>query len=343
MFSGIPLFPEEASTLAGKVDALYFFLVAVSAFFVVLIAGLILYFAIRYRRRSDDEQGAPIHGGLLLETVWTIIPLGLSLVMFIWSADIYFQAYEPPKGNAINVYVLAKQWMWKFQHMDGQREINELHIPVDQRIKLIMTSQDVIHSFFVPDFRVKMDVLPGRYRTLWFEATRVGTYHLFCSQYCGTGHSRMTGEVIVMTPEAYAAWKAGGVSGDTMATAGEKLFTNLACVTCHNAQSGARGPILTGLFNQKVALTGGHPVVADDAYLRQSIMNPGSQVVAGYQPIMPTYQGLVNEEQLLDLIEYIKTLKAMPAVPTVTTSEPDGRAVPKSSARSLPVAPSAQR
>ena len=303
MFSGIPLFPEEASTLAGKVDALYFFLVAVSAFFVVLIAGLILYFAIRYRRRSDDEQGAPIHGGLLLETVWTVIPLLIAMVMFVWAADLYFQAYKPPKGPAINVYVLAKQWMWKFQHMDGQREINELHVPVDQRVKLIMTSQDVIHSFFVPDFRIKMDVLPGRYRTLWFEATKVGTYHLFCAEYCGTGHSRMTGEVIVMTPEAYAAWKAGGVSGDTMATAGEKLFTNLACVTCHNAGSGARGPELAGLYNRKVPLTGGQAVMADDAYLRQSIMSPGSQVVAGYQPIMPTYQGLVNEEQLLDLIE----------------------------------------
>ncbi len=346
MFSGIPLFPEEASTLAGKVDALYFFLLAVSAFFVVLIAGLILYFAVRYRRRSPDEQGARIHGGLLLETIWTIIPLGLSLVMFIWSADIYFQAYEPPKGNAINVYVLAKQWMWKFQHMDGQREINELHVPVNERIKLIMTSQDVIHSFYVPDFRIKMDVLPGRYRTLWFQATKPGTYHLFCAEYCGAGHSRMVGQVVVMSPTDYQAWIAGGVGSDTLAAAGEKLFSNLACVTCHSPDSGARGPVLNGLYRQQVRLQSGQTVAADDAYLRESIMDPGAKVAAGYQPIMPTYQGLVNEEQLLELIEYIKTLKPAPTAPTVTTPEPDGHpaASKPSSALSSPApAPAAQR
>ncbi|MDE3156016.1 MAG: cytochrome c oxidase subunit II [Acidobacteriota bacterium] len=346
MLSGIPLFPEEASTLATKVDALYFFLVAVSAFFVVLIAGTILYFAIKYRRRSEDEHGASIHGAILLETVWTIIPLGIALVMFIWSADIYFQAYEPPKSNsAVNVYVLAKQWMWKFQHMDGQREINELHVPVNTEIKLIMTSQDVIHSFFVPDFRIKMDVLPGRYRTLWFQATKPGTYHLFCAEYCGAGHSRMVGQVIVMKPADYQAWIAGGVGTDTLAAAGQKVFTNLACVTCHSPDSGARGPMLSGLFDQKVRLQNGQTVVADDAYLRESIMDPGAQVVAGYQPIMPTYQGLVNEEQLLELIEYIKTLKPAPSAPTVTTPEPDGHAAaPKTPAMSSPAgAPAAHR
>jgi cytochrome c oxidase subunit II len=336
MLSGIPLFPEEASTLAGKVDALYFFLLAVSAFFVVLIAVMILFFAVKYRRRSENEHGTPIHGGLILETVWTIIPLGLALVMFVWSADIYFQAYQPPKGNSISVYVLAKQWMWKFQHMDGQREINELHVPVNQKIKLIMTSQDVIHSFFVPDFRIKMDVLPGRYRTLWFQATEPGTYHLFCAEYCGTGHSRMVGQVIVMKPADYQAWIAGGVGNDTLAAAGEKLFTDLSCITCHNAESGARGPVLNGLFNQKIRLQSGQTVVADDAYLRESIMDPAAKVAAGYQPIMPTYQGLVNEEQLLELIEYIKTLKPMVSAPTVTTPEPDGQAAPKTSAESSP-------
>jgi cytochrome c oxidase subunit 2 len=320
------LFPEEASTLAPRVDALYFFLVAVSCFFVVLIAGMLLLFAVKYRRRHEHDVGAAIHGGILLETTWTLIPLGIALVMFVWGAKVYFDAYTPPKGNAVNIYVLGKQWMWKFQHMDGQREINELHVPVNQRVKLIMTSQDVIHSFFVPDFRVKMDVLPGRYRTLWFEATKTGTFHIFCAEYCGTGHSKMVGQVVVMSPSDYQAWVAGGVSHNTLAAAGETLFNNLACASCHNPDSGARGPVLNGVFNQRIKLVDGQTVVADDAYLRESIMNPAAKVTSGYQPIMPTYQGLVNDEQLLELIEYIKTLKPASAeAPSVTTSAAEGR------------------
>jgi cytochrome c oxidase subunit 2 len=347
------LFPEEASTIAPRVDALYFFLVAVSCFFVVLIAGMLLLFAIKYRRRHEHDVGASIHGGMVLEVTWTLIPLGIALIMFVWGAKVYFDEYTPPPGNSVNVYVLAKQWMWKFQHMDGQREINELHVPVNQRVKLIMTSQDVIHSFFVPDFRVKMDVLPGRYRTMWFEATRTGTFHLFCAEYCGTGHSRMVGQIVVMSPSDYQAWVAGGVSHNTLASAGQTLFTNLACASCHSAASGSRGPVLNGIYEQRVKLQGGQSVIADDAYLRESIMNPAAKVAEGYQPIMPTYQGLVDDEQLLELIEYIKTLKpAAASAPSVTTSEPEGQGTSQpitehgksSSAVSSPsAAPTAQR
>ena len=256
MWSGTPLFPEEASTIAGRVDALYFFLIAVTVFFSVLIAGLIVYFAVKYRRRSPEAVGEAVHGALALEITWTVIPFAIVAVVFVWGASVYFAIARPP-DETLNIYVVGKQWMWKFQHLDGQREINELHVPVGRAVKLIMTSEDVIHDFFIPAFRVKQDVLPGRYTTEWFQATKPGRYHLFCAEYCGTRHSGMTGEVIVMEPAEYQAWLSGGVPEGSLADAGQKLFTDLACNTCHRPDAQGRGPVLTGLFGKTVQLQGG--------------------------------------------------------------------------------------
>ncbi|HEY0872790.1 MAG TPA: cytochrome c oxidase subunit II [Vicinamibacterales bacterium] len=307
MFTNFPLFPEQASIQAGQVDGLYFFLVAVSAFFSLLIATLVVIFAVKYRRRHRDEVGYAIHGSLALELLWTIIPFGIVMVMFAWGAKVAFDIFRPPAG-AMEVYVVGKQWMWKVQHMDGQREINELHVPVGRPVKLIMGSEDVLHSYFIPDFRVKADVIPGRYNTLWFTATKPGTYHLFCAEYCGTQHSGMIGSVIAMEPQDFQNWLAGGAASESPVAAGEKLFSDLACITCHTNDASARGPALTNLFGHEVQLQDGSTVVADEAYIRESIVNPQARIVRGFQPIMPTFQGLVSEEQLLQLIAYIRSL-----------------------------------
>jgi cytochrome c oxidase subunit 2 len=307
MWSGTPLFPEAASTMATRVDALYFFLLGLGAFFSLLIAGLIVYYALRFRRRSPRAIGAQLHGNLMLELAWTAIPLLITMVIFVWGADLYFAMSRPP-DDSLNVYVVAKQWMWKFQHLDGQREINELHVPAGRDVRLIATSEDVIHDWFVPAFRVKADVLPGRYVNIWFRATKPGRYHLFCAEYCGTKHSGMIGEVVVMEPRDYQVWLSGGETGRTLASAGERLFVDLACNTCHRPDSQGRGPVLNGLIGRTVMLQSGESIVADEAYIRESILNPSAKITAGYQPIMPTFQGLVTEEQLLQLIEYVKSL-----------------------------------
>jgi cytochrome c oxidase subunit 2 len=314
MFTNFPFFPQQASVQAGQVDGVYFFLVAVTAFFSLLIATLVAVFAIKYRRRHAHEVGVAIHGSLALELLWTIIPLGIVMVMFVWGAKVFFNLYRAPAG-AMEVYVVGKQWMWKIQHADGQREINELHVPVGRPVKLIMGSEDVIHSFFIPAFRVKADVIPGRYNTLWFQATKPGRYHLFCTEYCGTRHSGMIGSVIAMEPTDYQAWLSGGGASDSPVAAGQKLFTSLACVTCHVQNAQGRGPVLTNLFGSKVELQSGTAVVADEAYIRESIVNPQAKIVAGFQPIMPTFQGLVTEEQLLQLISYVRSLSQQPATP----------------------------
>lgn len=300
-------FPEGASTTSGSVDALYFFLVAVSVFFGVLIAVLLVVFAIRYRRRSDDERPAEIHGSLPLELAWTLIPAGIVLIIFLWSAEVFFTLHRVPK-DAMQIHVVGKRWMWKVQHLTGQREISELHVPVGVPVKLTLTSEDVIHSFFVPAFRIKKDAVPGRYNTIWFQATKPGRYHLFCAEYCGTKHSGMIGWVYVMEPARFQAWLSGAAGGASLASAGERLFNDLACVTCHRADSGARGPALDGLFGKPVKLATGGVVNADESYLRESIVQPSAKVVLGYQPIMPTFQGLVTEEQIVQLIAYIQTL-----------------------------------
>ena len=308
-----PLFPERASTIAARVDALYFFLLAIAIFFGLLIAGLIVYYAVKFHRRSPDAVGARIHGGMVLEVTWTVVPLLITMVIFVWGASVYFAMAHPP-DETLNIYVVGKQWMWKFQHLDGQREINELHVPVGRAVKLITTSEDVIHDFFVPAFRVKADVLPGRYVTIWFQPTRPGRYQLFCAEYCGTRHSGMIGEVVVMEPNEYETWLSGGAAEGSLASAGAKLFQDLACNTCHRPDAQGRGPMLEGLFGKTVTLQSGETVTVDEAYVRESILTPSAKITAGFQPIMPTFQGLVTEEQLLALIEYVKSLQAQPQV-----------------------------
>jgi cytochrome c oxidase subunit 2 len=315
MPTGTPLFPETASSIAGRVDALYFFLLAVSVFFSLLIAGLIVYYAVKYRRRSPDAVGRQVHGGLILEITWTVVPFLITMVIFVWGASVYFAMARPP-DETLNIYVVGKQWMWKFQHLDGQREINELHVPVGRDVKLITTSEDVIHDLFVPAFRVKADVIPGRYVSIWFRATKPGRYQLFCAEYCGTKHSGMIGEVVVMEPSDYQTWLSGGAPEGSLASAGAKLFQDLACNTCHRPDAQGRGPVLEGLFGNTVTLHTGETLTVDEAYVRESILQPAAKVVAGFQPIMPTFQGLVTEEQLLELIEYVKSLKALPQVQT---------------------------
>ncbi|HZR26401.1 MAG TPA: cytochrome c oxidase subunit II [Vicinamibacterales bacterium] len=305
--------------MAGRVDALYFFLIAVAVFFGVLIAGLIVFFAVKYHRKNPNAVGAQIHGSMVLEAGWTIIPFMITMVIFVWGSSVYFAIAHPP-ADTLNIYAVGKQWMWKFQHLDGQREINELHVPVGRPVKVIATSEDVIHDFFVPAFRVKADVLPGRYVSIWFNPTKPGRYHLFCAEYCGTKHSGMIGEVIVMDPNEYESWLSGGPEG-SLASAGGKLFQDLACNTCHRADAQGRGPMLEGLFGKTVNLQGGGTIVADEAYIRESILTPSAKVVDGFQPIMPTFQGLVTEEQLLQLIEYVKSLRSQQEQPTARPVE----------------------
>jgi cytochrome c oxidase subunit II len=304
----LQLFPEVASTMASRVDALYLFLVALTAVFTIGIAVMVVVFMIKYKRRSPDSVGARIHGGMILEITWSVVPLVISLGIFVWAAQIFFAISRPP-AETMNIYVVGKQWMWKFQHLDGQREINEVHVPVGRKVKMIMTSEDVIHDLFFPSFRVKADVIPGRYSHLWFEATKAGEYHMFCAEYCGTKHSGMIGRVVVMEPDDYQAWLSGGAQEGSLASAGEKLFQDLACNTCHRPDAQGRGPVLQNLFGQQVSLQSGEVVIVDEAYLRESILAPSAKVTAGFQPIMPTFQGLVSEEGLLQLIEYVKSLK----------------------------------
>src|SRR5215203_4813709 len=318
MKSTFPLFPESASSLSGDVDRLFIAWSAVSIFFSLLIAGLIVYFMTRYRRRHPEEVGANERAALWLEIGWSVIPLIIMLAMFAWGTRVFFQLYRPP-ADAIEYTAIGKQWMWKIQHPGGQREINTLHIPIGQPIKVQLASEDVIHSFYVPAFRVKQDAVPGRYTSLWFNATKPGVYHLFCAEYCGTEHSRMIGSVIAMEPRDYETWLAGGAAGQSMAASGEALFQSLACVTCHRAAASegntagnsgrlARGPALEGLYGSQQKLADGRTVIADDTYIRESILNPTAKIVAGWEPVMPTFQGQVSEEQLTQLIAYIRTL-----------------------------------
>jgi len=308
MQSWIPLVPESASSFSWQVDALYFYLSGVTLFFTLLIGGVLIFFTIRYRRRTPYEIPRPVAGSHKLETLWTIIPFVIAMTMFGWGARLYFEQYKPP-ANAIEVYVVGKQWMWKLQHATGQREINELHVPVGRKIKLIMTSEDVIHDFFVPAFRTKTDVVPGRYTTLWFEPTKPGKYHLFCAEYCGMNHSGMTGSIYVMEPREFDNWLAGNTGSTSPAAAGQQLYQTLGCASCHGANGeGGRGATLAGLFGRPTPIEGGQTINADEAYIRESILNPQAKIVAGFTPIMPTFQGQVTEDQLVQLISYIKSL-----------------------------------
>ena len=307
MWAGFPLWPEQASTFAKNVDALYLFLVVVSGFFSVLIFTLVFYFAIRYRRQHADEVPDRLKENTFLEIFWSVVPLALCAVMFVWGAKLYFDIMRPP-SNAMQLWVVGKQWMWKIQHPEGRREINELHVPLGKPVKLTMTSEDVIHSFYIPAFRVKMDVLPGRYTSLWFEANKPGEYHLFCAEYCGTKHSGMIGKVVVMEAADYERWLSGTPANETMEQAGERLFNQNNCNTCHHQRADARGPVLDDVFGKPVKLESGATVTADEAYVRESILNPAAKVVQGYRPVMPTYQGQISEEGVMQLLAYIKSL-----------------------------------
>jgi len=328
-----PLLPESASTIAGSVDTFFYTLVGLSLFFSLGISAVVLFFMFRYRRGSGANRRIVQNErrDRNIELTWTIIPLFLALGMFGWSANIYFDMIRPP-ADAMEIQVVGKQWMWQIQHANGQREINSLHVPVDTPVKLKMISQDVIHSFFIPAFRIKQDVLPGRYTTEWFEATEVGEYRLFCAEYCGTEHSSMMGSVIVMTQADFDAWLGvdeTGAGGSVISpeAAGAALFNSFGCVGCHVPAKAGVGPAIGGIVGETVNLEGGESVVVDDNYLRESILLPNAKVVAGFNPVMPTFEGQVSEDELFQLIAYIKSLSESQDSSAVSSSGGEPSAV----------------
>jgi len=311
MLSGFQLFPEQASTLAPEVDNLYLGVIAITAFFALIVVVCVTYFAIKYRDHTGDRVGAPITGSVPLELGWSLIPFFVAIGIFIWASVVFFHIVRAP-DQTLDIYSTGKRWMWRFQHIDGQREINELHVPVGRPVRVVFTSEDVLHDLFIPAFRVKADAVPGRYSAIWFEPTKVGEYHLFCAEYCGTRHSGMIGTVYVMEQADYQAWLSGGgaTAGGTMQQRGEALFTQLACVTCHLTDGTGRGPSLIGVYGSQVTLDSGAVVAADESYLRESILAAQAKTVKGYERVMPTFQGLINEDGVAALIEYIKSLQA---------------------------------
>ncbi len=314
-----PLFPEQASSVAPLVDGLYLFLVAVTGAVSLLIWLVIFFFAIKYRRRPDNELAQEQEPPAILEVTWTVLPLIIFIGIFVAGAWVFLRMQVVPR-NALEIYATGRQWMWKFQHPTGQREINELHVPVGRAVKITMASEDVIHSLWFPSFRVKADVLPNRYRTLWFEATKTGRFHIFCAEYCGTSHSGMIGSVVVMEPTDYQRWLAGGSEG-SLASQGEKLFQKYACNTCHMDSGAGRGPMLAGAYGKPRPLDDGSTVVIDDNYIRESILHPQAKIAAGYLPVMPTFQGQVSEEDLIRLLAYVKSLPA-PQNAATTAAQP---------------------
>ena len=323
MLEGIPLFPEQASNLAPEVDNLYFFVTAVTAFFALLVVVLVIVFAVKYRDRTGEKVGSPITGSIPLELGWSILPFFVSMAIFAWATIVFFHLVRAP-DQTLEIYSTGKQWMWRFQHIDGQSEINELHVPLGRPVKVTFTSEDVLHSLYVPAFRVKADAIPGRYSSIWFTPTKAGEYHLFCAEYCGTRHSGMIGRVVVMEPNDYQAWLSGGGSGMSMVARGEQLFQQLGCVSCHLKDGSVRGPSLVGTYGAQEQLASGVAVNVDEGYIRESILTPQQKLTAGYGPVMPTFQGLVNEEGLMSLIEYIKSLQSsgQPAVATQANAAP---------------------
>ncbi|HXX43727.1 MAG TPA: cytochrome c oxidase subunit II [Candidatus Acidoferrales bacterium] len=305
----IPIQPAAASSIARGVDRLYLVLSGITAFFTVLIFSIIFVFMIKYRRRSDGEKSAETHTPLAVELTWTIIPSLICAVLFVWSAALYVQNARPP-ASSTEIFVIGKQWMWHLQHSEGPREINELHVPVGVPIKLTITSQDVIHDFYIPAFRVKKDALPGRYTSLWFQATETGTFHLFCAQYCGTNHAEMIGWVYVMSPTDYAAWLAGGEKTESLAQQGERLFTQFGCDSCHTGEAGAQAPSLAGVYGKPEKMANGETRIVDESLISQAIWVPTSVHLPNYKSIMPTYQGQVDSEQMVRLIAYVKSLSS---------------------------------
>jgi len=301
------IFPSQASNMAPRVDNIYFALLALCGAVAILIFLVALFFCIRYRRGTKVDR-TPLKGSPIpLEITWTAIPLFIFIGIFFWAAEVFFGMSRPP-ADATEIYVVGKQWMWKIQHPDGRREINELHLPVGQPVKLIMTSQDVIHDFFVPGFRTKQDVVPGRYTTEWFTPTQPGRYHIFCSQYCGTNHALMVGTVYVQEPAEQARWLAQQPAPDSLVSIGERAFRTRGCSGCHAPNAAIRAPLLDGIYGKQVPLSDSTLVTANEQYLRDSILLPNKQISAGYQPIMPTFQGQISEEELNAIIAYLKSL-----------------------------------
>jgi cytochrome c oxidase subunit 2 len=319
-------FPQQGSTTAAAVDHLLFYLVAVTGSVGFFVAFLLIYFSIRYRRRPGDPPPPARRPMPLLEIFWTATPFFFFMSFFAWGAVIYFDANRPP-DDAMVIYGQAKQWMWKFQHPEGQREINELHVPLGQAVRVILTSEDVIHSFFVPDFRIHMDVLPERYTDTWFRPSRPGTYHLFCSQYCGTNHAGMIGTVYVMKPADYQEWANSHAEG-SLALQGRKVFLKYRCLSCHSADERARAPVLEELYLSRVRLNNGQSVIADEGYLRESILDPGAKTVVPWENIMPTFRGQVSEEEIVELIAFIKALRRGQTPPRVEDYPPPATTPP---------------
>ncbi len=321
----IPFLPQQASTFAKEIDTLYFVLWALTLIFSAIVGFLILFFVIRYKKGSNVSRANLVHTSHSLELAWSIIPLFLGLIIFAWGAKLYADVYKVP-SNAKEVFVIGKQWMWHLQHSNGIRENNELHVPIGQPVKLTMISQDTIHSFFVPDFRIKRDVLPGRYTTVWFQATKPGRYHLFCAEYCGMQHSLMGGWVYVMEPKDFEKWqnsngqKPGDATMNTptarqsLSEQGAEIYQSVGCANCHAPQDNRRGPSLYAIYGKKRQFVDGRTEIADRAYIRESILKPGEKITAGYENIMPVYDGQLTEEQVNALIAYIKSLG--------TTNEP---------------------
>ena len=309
------LFPPQASTLAQQVDALYLALIGICGFVLFGLLIVILYFLFKYRQGKPARRERSPLPTTPFELTWTLIPLLIFMGLFTWGATVYHNEQTIPPA-ALEINVVGKQWMWKVQHPTGQREINELHVPVDQAVKLILASQDVIHSFYIPAFRIKQDVVPGRFTTEWFKAIKTGTYHIFCAEYCGKDHSVMRGRVTVMEPVEYEQWLAGGQPSEPLARAGESLFRSLGCSGCHIGSGVVRAPPLQGVYGRAVPLQSGRVVLANEAYIRDSILQPERDIAAGYQPVMPSYRDRISEEDLFLLIAYIKSLgNQTPEVP----------------------------
>lgn len=302
-----PIRPPAASSIAEGVDQLYLLLTGITLFFTVLIFSIIFYFMVKYRRRSPDEKASEIHESLVIELAWTIIPSLICVVLFVWSSALYVRNARPPAASS-EIFVIGKQWMWHLQHAEGPREIDELHVPVGVPVKLTMTSQDVIHDFYIPAFRVKKDVIPGRYSSIWFQATETGTFHLYCAQYCGTNHSAMIGWVYVMTPADYATWLASGEKTESMSGQGARLFSQFGCASCHTGASDATGPSLVGIYGKPEKMATGETRTVDEDLIRKAILVPTSVHQAEYKQMMPTYQGQLDEEQILQLIAFVKSL-----------------------------------
>jgi len=322
-FFNFPLSPPSASNFAPEYDAIFFVLLALTLFFSVAVGGAVIFFAIRYKKGTKADRSRPLYENLFLELTWTIVPLVLGLIMFYFGTSLYVKMRTPPR-NATEIFVIGKQWMWHVEHGNGVRENNTLHVPVGEPVKLSMISQDVLHAFYIPAFRVQEGVVPGRYTQLWFTATKAGEYHLFCNMYCGTQHSEMGGKVVAMEPREFAEWLANNgqsVAPMSMAQAGAKIYNKEGCNNCHGAEDSLHAPTLYGIYGKRRQFSDGTSLIADEEYLRSSILRPYDHLTAGYGQTMPVYEGQLSEEDVLDLTAYIKVLGT--AAATTPTSNID--------------------